>query len=199
MALSLHEIEALFLAKGDRTYAGDSVTQLEHALQTARHAETSHAGDALIVAALLHDLGHLLDDRSSAGNSYTPTLAGIDDRHEYVVIPRLVGLFPEAVLAPIRGHVEAKRFLCAMGDTLLGGTRSGADYLAQLSADSQRSLLLQGGVFTREQAQQFVAQPFAADALRVRVWDDAAKVEGVQTPSLDHYFAIVRRVTLRRA
>jgi phosphonate degradation associated HDIG domain protein len=191
MTLTLHDIEALFLAKGERMYAGEPVTQLEHALQTAQRAEAARAGDALIVAALLHDLGHMLNDRGE-----TPTLRGIDDRHEYVAIPRLAGLFPEAVTAPIRGHVEAKRFLCAAGDGLLGGTRSGAQYLAELSADSVRSLQLQGGVFSAAQAQQFIVQPFAADAVRLRVWDDAAKVAGAQTPSLDHYLAIARRVAL---
>jgi phosphonate degradation associated HDIG domain protein len=193
MTLTLHDIEALFDAKGERAYRGEPVTQIEHALQTAQRAEAAGAGDALITAALLHDLGHLLNDQGE-----TPTLRGIDDRHEYVAIPRLRDLFADNVLAPIRMHVEAKRFLCARGDRLLGGRLSGAEYLAALSADSLRSLQLQGGVFTAREADAFIAQPFAADALRVRVWDDAAKIAGAVTPPLDHFMAIARRASRPR-
>ncbi len=88
------EIEPLFTAKGDRMYAGEPVTQLQHALQSAQLAEQSGADAALIVAALLHDLGHMVNDQGE-----TPTLRGIDDRHEYVALPFLRGLFDDTVLA----------------------------------------------------------------------------------------------------
>jgi phosphonate degradation associated HDIG domain protein len=183
--LTLAEIEQLFAAKGDREYAGEPVSQIEHALQTAQLAEADGAGPALVTAALLHDLGHLLNDQGE-----TPTLRGIDDRHEYVAIPRMRGLFDEAVLAPIRLHVEAKRYLCACGD----GHLSGAEYFAGLSADSVRSLALQGGVFDDAQAAAFIAQPFAADAVRLRRWDDLAKKAGAPTPPLAHFLQIAARV-----
>jgi phosphonate degradation associated HDIG domain protein len=185
MALTLTDIEHLFAAKGDREYAGEPVSQLEHALQSAQLAEEDGAGAALITAALLHDLGHLLNDQGQ-----TPTLRGIDDRHEYVAIPRLRALFDDAVLAPIRLHVEAKRYLCARGD----GRLTGPQYLASLSADSLRSLALQGGVFDEAQADAFIAQPFAADAVRLRRWDDLAKTAGKRTPSLAHYLQIAAGV-----
>ncbi len=108
MALTLDDIEPLFAAKGDRMYAGEPVTQLQHALQSAQLAEQSGADAALVVAALLHDLGHMVNDQGE-----TPTLRGIDDRHEYVALPFLRGLFDDAVLQPIRLHVDAKRYLCA--------------------------------------------------------------------------------------
>ena len=187
MALSIVDIEALFARLGDRAYAGEPVTQLEHALQSGLLAEEAGAGDALVTAAFLHDIGHLINDQGES-----PTLRGIDDRHEYVALPRLRHLFADEVLQPIRLHVEAKRYLCARGD----GRLSGAAYLAALSADSRRSLQLQGGVFTDSEAEDFIAQPQAAEALRVRQWDDAAKVQGRTTPPLAHYLAIARRLAL---
>ena len=185
MPLTLDAITALFDVHGSRMYSGEPVTQLEHALQSALLAEQSGASPSLVTAALLHDLGHMINDQGE-----TPTLRGIDDRHEYVAIPRLRGLFGDAVLAPIRLHVEAKRYLCARGD----GTLSGPAYLRALSPDSVRSLTLQGGVFSDAEADVFIQQPFAHDALRVRGWDDLAKVAGRSTPPLTHYLTLAASV-----
>ena len=179
--LTLEDIELLFARHGNAQYSGEPVTQVQHALQSALLAETNGADEELVVAAFLHDLGHLVNDQGD-----TPTLRGIDDRHEYVALPFLRGLFGAAVLQPIRLHVEAKRYLCARGD----GSMSGAEYLAALSADSLRSLQLQGGVFDDRQADDFIARPFAADAVRVRCWDDQAKSPGCATPPLAHYLGI---------
>lgn len=172
MALSLSDICILFGRKGGRAYDGERVTQLEHALQTAARAEEAGSSPALVTAALLHDLGHLLNDQGE-----TPTLRGIDDLHQLAALPFLRHLFADDVLAPIKLHVDAKRYLCA--------TR--ADYLDALSVDSKRSLALQGGIFTPEDANAFIAQPFAADAVAVRLWDDLAKIAGAPTPPLAHY------------
>ena len=188
--MTLADIERLFAAQGDRMYAGEPVTQLEHALQSAQLAQAECAGAALVTAALLHDIGHLINDRGTQDNAFTPTLAGIDDRHEQVAIPRLRHLFDEAVLAPIRLHVAAKRYLCARGDGLL----SGPQYLASLSADSVRSLQLQGGVFSKSEADSFIRQPHAADAVRLRRWDDLAKVAGKPTVDLAHFLRIAAGV-----
>ena len=189
MALALDDIEPLFAAKGARMYAGEPVTQLQHALQSAQLAEQSGADAALIVAALLHDLGHMVNDQGE-----TPTLRGIDDRHEYVALPFLRGLFDDAVLQPIRLHVDAKRYLCARGD----GEINGAQYWANLSGDSKRSLELQGGIFTDTEAQRFISQPHAEGAVSVRLWDDAAKVAKAETPPLAHYLALAETIALRR-
>ena len=193
MALRLDDIEPLFAAKGHRMYAGEPVTQLEHALQSAQLAEQSGADAALVVAALLHDLGHMVNDHGE-----TPTLRGIDDRHEYVALPFLRGLFDEAVLQPIRLHVDAKRYLCARGHVAPGGSINGAQYWANLSADSKRSLELQGGIFTDAEAQRFISQPHAKGAVSVRLWDDAAKIQNDKTPPLSHYLAIAETIALRR-
>jgi phosphonate degradation associated HDIG domain protein len=179
--LSIEDIEALFARRGHEQYAGEPVTQLEHALQTAALAEAAGADDELVTACLLHDLGHLTQDLGES-----PTLRGVDDVHQYAAIPFLRGLFGERVLGGVQGHVDAKRCLCA---TVPG-------YQAALSADSQRSLKLQGGVFTTEEAAAFIARPGAADALRLRQWDDLAKVEGGATPPLSHFLARARRCAL---
>ena len=172
----------LFRTKGGREYDGEGVSQLEHALQTAHHAERAGAPPALVCAALLHDVGHMLNDRGE-----TPTLRGVDDEHQNAALPFLRPHFPEAVTEPIRLHVDAKRYLCAV--------RPG--YREALSADSKRSLELQGGVFAPAQAERFIDQPFAADAVKVRLWDDAAKVPGLPTPGLAHFEAVLRTVCRR--
>jgi len=178
MALSFADIEQLFADRGSERYAGEAVTQLEHALQCALLAEADGADDELVTAALLHDLGHLLHDLGE-----TPSLQGVDDVHQYRALPFLRGLFGDAVTLPIKLHVDAKRYLCA--------TRSG--YFTALSDDSKRSLGLQGGIFNDAQAEAFIAQPGAAEAVRLRVWDDLAKTAGLATPPLTHFMERARR------
>jgi phosphonate degradation associated HDIG domain protein len=170
--MSLSDICVLFARKGGRAYEGEGVTQLEHALQTAAQAEAAASPPALIAAALLHDLGHLLNDQGE-----TPTLRGVDDLHQFAALPFLRPLYGDDVLEPIRMHVDAKRYLCA--------TR--ADYYAQLSADSKRSLVLQGGVYSAEEVSRFIERPHAEDAVKIRLRDDLAKVAGAQTPPLAHF------------
>ena len=170
--LTLEDIELLFARHGNAQYNGEPVTQLEHALQTAHLAEQSEASDELVTACLLHDLGHLLNDQGE-----TPSLRGIDDTHQYFALPFLRGLFPDAVLDAIRLHVDAKRYLCQVD----------SDYHDRLSADSKRSLALQGGVFDATAAAAFIAQPGANDAVRLRRWDDLAKQADLATPPLAHF------------
>jgi len=181
MPLSFDDIETLFAQKGHEQYTGEPVTQLEHALQTAQLAEHEEADDELVTAALLHDLGHLLHDLGA-----TPTLSGVDDVHQFRVIPFLRGVFSDEVLGAIQNHVDAKRYLCA--------TRAG--YFEALSDDSRRSLQLQGGVFTPAEAAAFARQPGAERAVMLRIWDDLAKTAGQPTPPLAHYLARARRCAL---
>ena len=178
----IEDLTALLATKGGRAYEGEGVTQLEHALQSAYFAELSKAPAELVCAALLHDIGHLLHDLGE-----TPTLRGLDDRHEYVAIPLLEKIFPKHVTEAIRLHVDAKRYLCA--------TRPG--YEEALSEDSKRSLKLQGGVFSDAEAARFIAQPHAQGAVQVRLWDDAAKVAGAKTPGLEHFTAVLHAVAMR--
>jgi len=177
VGLSLADIERLFAERGGEQYAGEPVTQLEHALQCALFAQEEGADDELVTAALLHDLGHLLHDLGP-----TPTLQGIDDVHQYRALPFLRGLFGDAVINPVKLHVDAKRYLCA--------TRTG--YFAALSEDSKRSLGLQGGIFNEGQAEAFIAQSGAPEAVRLRIWDDLAKTAGLATPPLAHFLKRAR-------
>jgi phosphonate degradation associated HDIG domain protein len=165
-------IMTLFGQRGSADYGGERVTQLAHALQTAWQAEQQGASRAMIVAALLHDIGHLLHD-------LTPGYAGhgIDDRHETLGARWLRPYFGPAVTLPIQLHVAAKRYLCA----------TEAPYFATLSPGSVRSLELQGGPFTSAQAQRFAARPYAAEAVVLRRWDEQAKMCGLQTPTLEHF------------
>lgn len=176
---SLDELRAVYDARGTEQYAGEPVTQLEHALQSAELALAAGASPALAVAALLHDVGHLVADFGE-----TPTLRGIDDNHEARGAALLGELFGPDVIEPIRLHVAAKRFLVA--------TEPG--YRARLSPDSVRSLALQGGVFTSAQAAHFMRQPWADDAIRLRRWDEAAKVAKAPTDSFDDWFARAARL-----
>lgn len=170
-------IESLFGDWGHLEYAGEGVNQLEHALQTATLAQQAHASHALVTASLLHDIGHLLNRQGE-----TPSAQGIDDQHQYFAAHFLKHHFPKSVTEPIRLHVEAKRALCALDDT----------YYDQLSEDSKRSLLLQGGILTQPQLSCFLALPFSGDALSLRRWDDLAKIGGQKTPDLEYFLDIAR-------
>ena len=181
MDLTLTDIEKLFDQRGHEQYTGEPVTQLQHALQSAYLGEQEGANDELVTAAFLHDLGHLLHDLGD-----TPSLQGVDDVHQYRVVPFLRGVFSSAVIDAIQRHVDAKRYLCA----------SRPEYYASLSEDSKRSLKLQGGIFSKEEADNFIAEPGASDAVRLRLWDDLAKQPSLQTPGLSHYMQIARRCAL---
>lgn len=178
MAFSLGDIEPLFSDRGGRQYTGEPVTHLQHALQTAWLAEQACASDELVTACLLHDLGHLLNDKGE-----TPTLRGVDDIHQYFALPFLRGLFTDQVLDPIKLHVDAKRYLCQV--------RPG--YWAALSDDSKRSLQLQGGIYDRAACDAFAAQAGANDAIALRVWDDLAKDPSTLTPPLTHFLQRAER------
>jgi len=180
MALTVEQIVGLYGARGAAQYGSEAVSQLEHALQCAALAERTHAAPELVAASFLHDLGHLLAEAPHENGRE------VDDVHQYLAIPFLRGVFPDAVLEPMRLHVEAKRYLC----------RAEPDYWDALSAASTHSLELQGGVHSGSQAEAFLARPHAADAVSLRRWDDLAKVAGTGTPALAHYAHILGKVAL---
>jgi predicted HD phosphohydrolase len=158
-----HTILELFRAKGDLAYDGEGISQIAHAWQCGQLARQADATPALQLASWLHDLGHLL-----TGLHGTPTLHGIDDRHENTAAQLLNALWGPAVAEPVRLHVEAKRYLVA----------THPEYRARLSADSLRSLALQGGPLSMEACVRFQAGPYALDAQQLRSWDDTGKRVG---------------------
>jgi phosphonate degradation associated HDIG domain protein len=162
----------LFKQRGGAAYLGEPVSQTEHALQTAWAAEQSGAGDALVAAGLLHDVGHLLHDLPE-----DCALTGTDDAHEVRGARWLLRYFGPEVAEPVRLHVAAKRFLCA--------TEPG--YRGRLSEASLRSLRLQGGPFTPAEAGRFLEHPHAEAALVLRRLDEQAKVPGLVTPDLEQF------------
>lgn len=176
------EIVALYGRKGAMSY-GEGVSMNAHGLQAACLAEQEEAGNALIVAALLHDIGHLLHDLPEDVAD-----AGMDTEHESIASAWLSQYFPPAVSEPVRLHVAAKRYLCA----------TEPEYLGELSAASIQSLALQGGPMSPAEVAQFAAEPFAEAAVRLRRWDDLAKRTDLATPDFAHYRPLIE-ATLKRA
>ena len=172
MSTVVDEIFTVFRQKGGRAYLGESVSMSDHMLQTAHAAERDGASPALVVAALLHDFGHLVH-----GMADDSADRGLDTAHEEVGARWLSQAFGPALTEPIRLHVDAKRYLCATDPS----------YIDLLSPASIHSLELQGGAFSQHSAELFAATPYATDAVRVRRWDDFAKVVGSSTPGLEHY------------
>jgi phosphonate degradation associated HDIG domain protein len=173
----------LFDVAGKSAYYGEAVSQTEHALQTAHQAVLAGANDELIVAALLHDVGHLLH-----GMPESIAADGIDARHEEAGAAWLEAHFGPAVTAPIRLHVAAKRYRCAVDPT----------YREGLSPASQLSLQLQGGPLDPAGVLAFEQQTHFRAAVALRHWDDAAKVPGLTVPGLEHYRLSLERAQARR-
>ncbi|QDU36956.1 hypothetical protein Mal4_12590 [Maioricimonas rarisocia] len=171
-------IRELFATRGGSQYGREAVTQQEHALQAAALAEAEGASPALITAALLHDVGHLLHDLPEDAPDQ-----GIDDRHEELAGQWLATHFGPDVSEPARLHVDAKRYLCT----------TSTSYAERLSGPSLQSLELQGGLMSPTEAADFQSRPGADDAVRLRIWDDEAKVIDLQTPDLEHFLRYVRQ------
>lgn len=175
----IERIFTLFREKGHGAYFGEAVTETEHALQCARLAEQAGASSELISAALLHDVGHLLH-----GLGEDIAEAGVDARHEDGGAAWLARYFGPAVVDPVRLHVAAKRYLCAVEPA----------YQTTLSEASLRSLRLQGGPMSATEVGRFDAESWFRAAVAVRRWDDAAKVAGLVVPGLDHYRSCLETV-----
>ena len=179
-AASIAEVLALLRTAGERRYDGEPVSHREHALQCATLALNQGQPAPLVAACLLHDVGHLL---ATSGAPDTPTLIGLDDRHQVRGPAWLAPLFPPEVLHPIRWHVDAKRFLAATDPA----------FLHALSADSRRSLALQGGPMDAPARARFLARPHAEDAVRLRRLDDVAKQLGLPTRPLETLAIVLQR------
>jgi gamma-butyrobetaine dioxygenase len=156
-------IGELFAGPGARDHLGEPVPIGEHMRQAGALAEEAGAEDALVAAALLHDIGHLLGEA--------------EDRHGEAGARWLSQWFGGAVTEPVRLHVPAKRYLCA----------ADADYLGLLSAESARTLSLQGGPMTPAEVAAFEGLPHARNAVAVRRWDDQAKDPAVVPPRFAHF------------
>ena len=171
-------IRDVFVRRGSDSYLGEEVTMSEHMLQAAALAEAEGADDALVVAALLHDVGHYVDEFSAYS-----AIDKIDKQHDVVGAELLAPYFDSRVVAAVRLHVAAKRYLCA--------TRP--EYSAQLSVASVHSLSLQGGPMSSVEVAEFEKIAGFGDSVRVRMWDDRAKVPRAPTKSFDEYVPLLLR------
>jgi phosphonate degradation associated HDIG domain protein len=176
------ELFELYQGRGDGAYFGEAVTVTEHCLQAAHFATLAGAAEALVVAALLHDIGHLVEAVPDDIDDWTK-----DARHELVGSRWLAQRFEPAVSEPVRLHVPAKRYLCATDPA----------YFGKLSAASVRTLDLQGGPMRSDEVSAFEAEAFSRDALLVRRCDDQGKVAGLRVPSFDHYRVMIERLAVR--
>jgi len=173
---SLHDVLELFDKHGAEGY-GEAVTQLEHALQCAVLAQRANASDALVAAALLHDIGHFLSGAA-------PEQCDPDIKHELVGAQFLSGLFGPEVTEPVAQHVMAKRYQC----TTCPG------YHDKLSPASKRSLVQQGGFLSADEVSLFTANPYFKEALQLRAWDDSGKVDDMQLPALESFTPLLERL-----
>jgi len=163
---------------GNDLYGGEPVTQLQHALQCAQLAENEGASAALITAALLHDVGHLLEDDFEDAPEHDS-----DRRHEDLGDAFLSKWFGPNVTEPVRLHVAAKRYLCAVDP----------GYFDSLSAMSRHSLMLQGGPMSADEVAEFEANPHCKDAVRLRRWDDRGKDPQMKTATLGYFLSYAIR------
>jgi phosphonate degradation associated HDIG domain protein len=183
MSLTLSQVTDLLQNHGQNQYGMEAVSQLEHALQCADLAEKAGETPETIVAALLHDLGHMI---ATERDGLQDTDTSKDDLHQFIALPFLRGLFSDAVLEPIRMHVDAKRYLCLIDP----------GYWAGLSAASKHSLEQQGGIFTESDADIFMRQSYAGEAVRLRRYDDLAKTPLKAAPSVAHFEFYLKQVCL---
>lgn len=181
---TVEQIRDLFTQFGHSEYGGEAVTQLQHGLQTAMLAEQEGASAELIAAALLHDIGHLLHELPDD----TPD-QGIDDVHEVLAANWLRERFPAEVLEPVRLHVAAKRYMCT----------SVPGYWDALSEPSRLSLELQGGAMSKDECEAFERGQHFDACIRLRRWDDYAKIRDLETPPLSHFLRYVGEVALMPA
>ena len=179
---AVDRIFEIFERNGQDAYFGEDVSQLEHALQAAHFAREIGASDDLVAAALLHDIGHLLH-----GMEEDVADRGVDACHERVGNAWLRKYFGPGITEPVRLHVAAKRYLCAVDPA----------YLELLSLASLQSLHLQGGPMNARDVLTFEDNPYWEAAVLLRQWDDRAKIVGLEVAGLSSYRMLIERVAER--
>ena len=172
----------LFNDMGNHSYLGENISQEEHGLQCAVVADQFDSPDSLIAASLLHDIGHFLHELDEDCLEQ-----GIDNYHEDVGADFLAKFFPPEVTEPVRMHVDAKRYLCAVEP----------DYFGMLSPASVQSLEVQGGPMNEDEVAKFAANPHLEDALKLRRFEEAGKNVGVETPKVEHFRELLEKLVLQ--
>ncbi len=169
----------IFHRRGADSYLGEDVTMSEHMLQGAQLAEKANAGDILIAAALLHDIGHYTNEFPDDALA-----KGINNHHDEAGAAVLQAFFPPVITQCVRQHVAAKRYLCATDDS----------YFDRLSDASVHTLNLQGGPMNEDEIKELEKNPHLKEIIQVRFWDDEGKDASVTTPPYEHYAPVLQRV-----
>ena len=172
-----------FKEGGNQKYGVEAVTQLEHALQSASLAEAENVPSHLIAAALLHDIGHILDGKELPKDD----LANLNDLHEEIGYHWLLKYFGPEVASPVKLHVEAKRYLCTIDE----------HYTQKLSPTSLKSFHDQGGKMSKEEQSNFEQNLFFEAAVQLRTWDDTAKEANKSTPPIEHFVPYLEESLLK--
>ncbi|WP_036230612.1 HD domain-containing protein [Marinobacterium jannaschii] len=176
MTTIIDQIEQLYADKGCGQY-GEAISQLQHALQCAELARQAQASDEMVAAALLHDIGHLLEDSDSEFGNVDADRIGARFLAPY---------FSKQVCEPIRLHARAKRYLCSVEE----------HYFATLSAASRYSLKLQGGLLEQDEIEDFRAEPFFPLAIKLRRWVEESKQPGLDAGCFSDYRAALQQAML---
>jgi phosphonate degradation associated HDIG domain protein len=175
-------LAGIFSRRGGEEYLGEPVTMAQHMLQGASFAERDGETDAIVVATLLHDVGHFTSEFGTFSMADTR-----DKYHEEAGADVLDAFFPALVTDCVRHHVAAKRYLCAVEP----------DYFSELSEASIHSLNLQGGPMAADEIVSFETNPNLDAIVKVRRYDDAGKVADMKTPDFTHFAPVVQRVVDR--
>ena len=162
----------IFERRGDEEYLGEPVTMAEHMLQSAHFAEQANEPDIVVVAALLHDIGHFTSEFGMFSMDDTE-----DRYHETAGADILRAFFPELVVDCVRHHVAAKRYLCATSPS----------YVEELTEASRQRLGEQGGPMNQDEVRAFELQPYYWEAVKLRSFDEMARVKGMRTPELERF------------
>lgn len=168
------KIISLYEKNGASNYIGENLSQTEHMIQSAMLAEDAKESPQVIIAAFLHDIGHLIELQN---NSVQMELLGVQN-HEEIGREYLLKMGISKKIANLVGnHVKSKRYL----------TQTDPSYFSTLSEASKKTFIFQGGAMNETEMKEFELDELFAESIRLRKYDDQAKIPDLKIKSLDYY------------